>query len=663
MFTINEDKSISVTRGDIVVFQVTAKKDGKEYTFLEGDILRMRVFGKKNCEKLMMVKDFPVNADTKTVEVFLGEEDTKFGPVISKPTAYWYEIELNPDTYPQTIIGYDEDGPREFLLYPEGKEVTEGAMDDRIKGDVQQIVENTVLANLPEIENETWWIGGEDTGKPTRGEQGNPGVYVGSGEMPEGYTVQFDPEGDYVMGPPKIVDGTWWTWDDETGDYVDTGVEATGGAVLTEEDKAEIVEDVLEALPNAEEVTTDAQEHAAYGEELASANGWTSTGWTGSFETGFTHTSGNTNPLIFTPDGGTGTKLYQISFNSSVAMTTTNLMVRVGGSALFNLYGQADPTSVGIRSAGNGVIEFVPESTFTGRLYDISIREVLAPYESTFKIVDSRGNEALEVRTTKSSDSDSLNGEHNAFIGLHSGEWNTSGYGNLGMGAYAMRHNTSGFWNLGFGYRTLEKNTAGSRNIGIGYAALLNNTVGQRNIAIGTHALRETTDSNWNISIGADNMMLVTRATRCIALGFAALNYGTDVADNIAIGAQALYGRAGGNPEHNVAIGTYSGNSCTGDGNTFVGHQSGYRVSAGTDNVCIGKNAYGAASGQQNVCIGREAMWVDGCNNSIAIGYQVTTTKSNQMKLGNANITEVILCGNKKLIFNSDGSVDWETVS
>lgn len=259
MFTINEDKSISVTRGDIVVFQVTAKKDGKEYTFLEGDILRMRVFGKKNCEKLMMVKDFPVNADTKTVEVFLGEEDTKFGPVISKPTAYWYEIELNPDTYPQTIIGYDEDGPREFLLYPEGKEVTEGAMDDRIKGDVQQIIENTVLANLPEIENDTWWVGGKDTGKPTRGEQGNPGVYVGSGEMPEGYTVQFDPDGEYVFGPPKIVDGTWWVWDDETGDYVDTGVEATGPkgdpGAFTDEDKAEMVAEVLAKIPTTEGTT------------------------------------------------------------------------------------------------------------------------------------------------------------------------------------------------------------------------------------------------------------------------------------------------------------------------------------------------------------------------------------------------------------------------
>lgn len=259
MFTINEDKSVSVTRGDIMVFRVTAMQNGEDYTFKEGDTLRMRVFEKKNCEKVMMVKDFPVTEATKEVEAFLGEEDTKIGPVISKPTTYWYEIELNPDTYPQTIIGYDEDGPKPFLLYPEGKEITEGELDDHIKGDVQQIIENTVLANLPEIKNDMWYIGGESTGKPSRGRIGDPGVYVGSGVMPEGYTVQFDPEGDYVFGGPKIENGTWWLWDEDTGDYVDTGVPATGpkgdpgGAVLTEADKTDLVAQVLAALPNGDD--------------------------------------------------------------------------------------------------------------------------------------------------------------------------------------------------------------------------------------------------------------------------------------------------------------------------------------------------------------------------------------------------------------------------
>lgn len=32
--------------------------------------------------------------------------------------------------------------------------------------------------------------------KGTKGDKGDPGVYVGSGDMPEGYSVQIDPDGD-----------------------------------------------------------------------------------------------------------------------------------------------------------------------------------------------------------------------------------------------------------------------------------------------------------------------------------------------------------------------------------------------------------------------------------------------------------------------------------
>ena len=90
--------------------------------------------------------------------------------------------------------------------------------------------------------------------------RGHAAIYVGSGEMPEGYYIQIDPDGDYVFGGPKIVNGYWYIWDDETGGYVNTGVKATGpkgdpgGAVLTEEDKAEMVADVIAALPNGDDV-------------------------------------------------------------------------------------------------------------------------------------------------------------------------------------------------------------------------------------------------------------------------------------------------------------------------------------------------------------------------------------------------------------------------
>ena len=53
----------------------------------------------------------------------LSSEETKIGNVISKPVVYWYEIEINPDSAPITIIGYDNDGAKELILYPEGVDV------------------------------------------------------------------------------------------------------------------------------------------------------------------------------------------------------------------------------------------------------------------------------------------------------------------------------------------------------------------------------------------------------------------------------------------------------------------------------------------------------------------------------------------------------------
>jgi hypothetical protein len=125
MFTLNDDLSIYATRGDAVFFSVTADDDGKPYVFQAGDLVRIKVYGKKAAENVVLQKDFPVTEDTESVEILLTEEDTKIGDVISKPKDYWYEVELNPFTNPQTIIGYDEDGAKVFRLYPEGNDIEE----------------------------------------------------------------------------------------------------------------------------------------------------------------------------------------------------------------------------------------------------------------------------------------------------------------------------------------------------------------------------------------------------------------------------------------------------------------------------------------------------------------------------------------------------------
>lgn len=123
MFYINEDNSIYATRGDIVFFAVTAEDEGKPYKFQAGDVLRIKVYGKKEAENVVLEKDFIVTEVAEKVEIFLSEEDTKIGEVISKPVDYWYEVELNPDENPQTIIGYDDDGAKVFRLFPEGAEI------------------------------------------------------------------------------------------------------------------------------------------------------------------------------------------------------------------------------------------------------------------------------------------------------------------------------------------------------------------------------------------------------------------------------------------------------------------------------------------------------------------------------------------------------------
>jgi hypothetical protein len=122
MFVVNEDKSIYVTRGDIVFFTVTAEDNGVPYQFQAGDVIRMKIYGKKDAASVSLDKDFHVTEASNEVEVYLTGDETKIGDVISKPTDYWYEIELNPDTDPQTIIGYDEDGAKVFKLFPEGND-------------------------------------------------------------------------------------------------------------------------------------------------------------------------------------------------------------------------------------------------------------------------------------------------------------------------------------------------------------------------------------------------------------------------------------------------------------------------------------------------------------------------------------------------------------
>lgn len=124
MFEIDRDKTIHLTRGDIATIEITASdENGEVYTFQKTDVVRFKVLERKNCNAIVMCKDIVANDITEKVLLKLSSEDTKIDEVINKPVDYWYEVELNPDTEPQTIIGYDKDGAKIFRLYPEGSEI------------------------------------------------------------------------------------------------------------------------------------------------------------------------------------------------------------------------------------------------------------------------------------------------------------------------------------------------------------------------------------------------------------------------------------------------------------------------------------------------------------------------------------------------------------
>lgn len=116
MFKITGN-TIELTRGDIAAINFSIK----DYKFNTGEYVHFRVYTKNglNAEPLIDKKVICEQDEQEQLVISLTSEETKIGEMINKATTYWYEIELNGN---QTIIGYDDDGAKELILYPEGVE-------------------------------------------------------------------------------------------------------------------------------------------------------------------------------------------------------------------------------------------------------------------------------------------------------------------------------------------------------------------------------------------------------------------------------------------------------------------------------------------------------------------------------------------------------------
>lgn len=119
-----EGKTIRISMGDSGTIKLTIPlSDTENYEFQVGDKVQFRVFEKKNYNNVFLDKEINIEEITSVIDICLTEKDTSIGEIINKPVTYWYEISLNET---QTVVGYDDEGPAELILYPAHVHVKDG---------------------------------------------------------------------------------------------------------------------------------------------------------------------------------------------------------------------------------------------------------------------------------------------------------------------------------------------------------------------------------------------------------------------------------------------------------------------------------------------------------------------------------------------------------
>lgn len=118
MIKIDEDKTIHLTRGDATndINKLVVSMDG--VTFAANDTLKLIVVKKKGyTSEIVFSKEQTITDAGDEVEFELTSTDTSTFPLENKQKEYWYDFVLNGDT---TILGYDEEKAKKFIVYPGG---------------------------------------------------------------------------------------------------------------------------------------------------------------------------------------------------------------------------------------------------------------------------------------------------------------------------------------------------------------------------------------------------------------------------------------------------------------------------------------------------------------------------------------------------------------
>jgi hypothetical protein len=263
------------------------------------------------------------------------------------------------------------------------------------------------------------------------------------------------------------------------------------------------------------------------------------------------------------------------------------------------------------------------------------------------------GNRALSSAT---------DGIENTAIGTFALEYNQADQNTAG-GYSALRFNTIGLRNTSWGYKALFRNSSGSDNSGVGYWAGFYNETGNSNASFGSKAAYYNGSGSFNAAFGAQSGLQNDGGSfntffgavagpytpqprkfsydRTTCLGAESKGYGNNT---LAIGYQARCGSdpyVGGTAVTTTAIAIGYRAVAEAEGSIALG---GDAVAAGIGSITIGEGAGHNLAGNHTISIGLGANTFPipvSYGNAIAIGNGATNTRSNQIVLGDGNITEI----------------------
>ena len=262
-----------------------------------------------------------------------------------------------------------------------------------------------------------------------------------------------------------------------------------------------------------------------------------------------------------------------------------------------------------------------PTGTFSGSAWETTgnsatISGTAGSSTPGYNFIGTTNAQNLEVRLNNSSGTffrftrdgvlEFINPNSNTILGLSAGLGNTGG-ANVAIGNSALSGNNNGGSNTAVGSSTLLLNESGSQNCALGHSSLLFNRSGGNNVAIGYFSLRSNQNS-----------------------------------DSTAVGANALQSNFEG--EQNTAIGSQAlAVNSSGSNNTCVGYQAMHNDVSGNQNTAIGAETLATnISGSSITCVGYGAdVSIDGLTNSSAFGNGAIVTASNQIVIGNSDVTSI----------------------